>query len=548
MSIEKGLLANEDINFGVGTFTRKGRTGFPITVTQVSDLIAGTSGPLIDARRYTLFTDAVAAAVGKTLLLAAAVSLDANTTIGASTSLLVLQSGVISASGFTLTINGPPVNNPTHQWLSGFAAGEVLLGTNIEEIPIEWVGGGTGKTAAQNYNAVTVALATKTDWPIIKFGLGEYVISHATLPCVKVAKRGGIRGVVMTPYAAATSTILRNTGTTDCMEFDTPGFSSFIEDITLQGNSLSGIGLVLDNADNTRVTNVMLGDYSDASRGHGSHGLRIKKYSYWSRFENFWSCRNGGDGINIGTVYSEPTNDIRFRDVSVLNNAGRGIYAKGVQTLSFVGSADVEGNGGLGVHLDTDCYIVSTDNFWIEGNNGGLAAEQIRIDGGQISAHHRIRGALVGLGGINVISGNYIEIVNASANGGWVTLGANTSYCVVDLLDSTAVITDNGAWNQFRSHQLALAPRSTNYIMTGTDGVAYIEATSSATITLPPCNGSRIRTVTIAKGDTSGTITIQRAGSDTIVGGTSITMTGQYSSRVLVGSDGRWIIAASVGS
>lgn len=585
-----------------------------------------THGPhaWIDAADYATLTDAANAAIGKTLVISSSINLTLAEAAGGAVvipatvlGVFPMAPGIINKNtAASFTCNAPVIGNAKYQWLSGFAAGDLLFGENIEEMPIEWTGGGIGKTAAQNYTAAAVLLASKTDWPIVKFGLGEYLIEHATLPAIKVAKRAGIRGVVMTPYAASLGTIIRNTGTTDCCEFDTPGFASFIEDMTLQGNVNSGMGLVLDNADNTRVTNVMIGDYSDATRGHGSHGLRIKKYSYWSRFENLWICKNGGDGINIGSYvtgtgtgtlntltdntkawatnehqgnhfrdsagnrfavtantattltvagtpatgsyvladYNHPTNDLRFRDIAVLNNAGKGIYATAVQTLSFVGSADVEGNAGLGVHLDTDCYVVSTDNFWIEGNNHGgvtphdLTKEQIRVDGGQIAAHHRIRGALVGLGGINVISGNHIEIVNPMINGGWITLGANTTHCVVDLADGNATITDNGAWNQFRSTKIANADYGANIALLATSGTEYVEAKDSITVTLPDCSGSRFLIRTVSKKDAAGTITIARAGSNTINGATSITMTGQYSSRTLVGSDGRWVVASSVGS
>src|SRR3989337_2936812 len=151
MSIEKGLLAEEDLSLGTGTFTRRGRTGFPITVTKVSDLIDGANGPLVDARRFTNFNDAIAAAVGKTLLIAGSTNLPSGAiTIPVTVSVFPLQSGVINKSSATsLTINGPVVGDPKHQWLSGFAVGEVTFGS-ISKIYVDWFGAykdGTNATA-----------------------------------------------------------------------------------------------------------------------------------------------------------------------------------------------------------------------------------------------------------------------------------------------------------------------------------------------------------------------------------------------------------------
>ena len=163
MSIEKGLLSEQDFNFGVGTFERKGRTGFPITVNQVSDLIAGTTGPIIDARRFTLFTDAVSAAVGKTLLIAGAVSLPAGVIIiPATVSVLPLQSGVINkGSATSLTINGPVVGNPMHQWMSGFAVGDVTFGVgSIFTLNPKWLGAiGNGVTGSESVNVTALQTA-----------------------------------------------------------------------------------------------------------------------------------------------------------------------------------------------------------------------------------------------------------------------------------------------------------------------------------------------------------------------------------------------------
>src|SRR3990170_6190402 len=101
------------------------------TEHQVDRTHKSSHGPhvYIDEANYANFSAAAAAAPNKTLVVGRSINLDANTTINASTSLMPINPGVINANGFTLTINGPVVGDPKHQWLSGFAAGEVTFGS-----------------------------------------------------------------------------------------------------------------------------------------------------------------------------------------------------------------------------------------------------------------------------------------------------------------------------------------------------------------------------------------------------------------------------------
>ena len=128
----------------------------------VNDLLASTIAlqtdlyrtRVVDARTYTTFTEAVAAAANKTLLLCSSVTLDANTTIPDTVSLLVTRPGVINANGFTLTINGSVVGNPMHQWLSGFNPGDIVFGAgSVDHVNILWTG-------ANPYNNNSVDSAT----------------------------------------------------------------------------------------------------------------------------------------------------------------------------------------------------------------------------------------------------------------------------------------------------------------------------------------------------------------------------------------------------
>lgn len=126
--------------------------------------------PYVIAHFFSSFTNAVAAASGKTLVVAESVNLDANTTIPPNVAVMPLYPGVINANGYTLTINGPVVVTPMHQWLSGFAAGEVTFGVGIEKIYATWFGHvGDGTTYANNRTAGQMAIDAAPDGCTIVF-------------------------------------------------------------------------------------------------------------------------------------------------------------------------------------------------------------------------------------------------------------------------------------------------------------------------------------------------------------------------------------------
>src|SRR3989304_5679607 len=110
-----------------------------------------------------------------TLLICSSVTLDANTIIGTTTSIFPVNPGVINANGKTLTINGPVVGSPMHQWLSGFAAGEVM-GLRIA-YPL-WTGAvgdnSTDCTTALKVAYASVASATATACGKLVISKGVY--------------------------------------------------------------------------------------------------------------------------------------------------------------------------------------------------------------------------------------------------------------------------------------------------------------------------------------------------------------------------------------
>ena len=111
------------------------------TEHQVDGTHKSSHGPhvYIDEANYANFSAAVAAAANKTLVVGRSINLDANTIIAASTSIMPINPGVINANGFTLTIIGPVVGDPKHQWLSGFSAGVIFSNATTNIYP-EWFG------------------------------------------------------------------------------------------------------------------------------------------------------------------------------------------------------------------------------------------------------------------------------------------------------------------------------------------------------------------------------------------------------------------------
>lgn len=86
---------------------------------------------------------------------------------------------------------------------------------------------------------------------------------------------------------------------------------------------------------------------------------------------------------------------------------------------------------------------------------------------------------------------------------------------------------------------VGVVSKSANYTATGDDYAILVTAgIGTVTITLPDAATQLGQTLFIKKMDATGTVTIARAGSDTIEGATSVSMTTQYASRTLVAGAG----------
>lgn len=108
-------------------------------------------------------------------------------------------------------------------------------------------------------------------------------------------------------------------------------------------------------------------------------------------------------------------------------------------------------------------------------------------------------------------------------------------------LSTTSVATPTAAGtvtSYFPTIQSAVRTTDANYTITTTDGFGYfiINTTASRTLTLPAASANAGRVIKVKKtsSSTANTLIISRAGSDTIDGATSYTLTQQYDSLTIV--------------
>src|SRR3989304_1118388 len=159
------------------------------------------------------------AVANKTMILSSTVTLTANTVIPASVSIMPINPGVIVSNGYTLTINGPVVGNPMHQWLSGFASGDVTFGVGtIDWAYAEWWGAvavGYSTTANDCATAIQWAISSGADVKLLKgkygfgsalsmgkdgqtlFGSGRYLLTDNNGGTILIRK-SGFSGVGLT--------------------------------------------------------------------------------------------------------------------------------------------------------------------------------------------------------------------------------------------------------------------------------------------------------------------------------------------------------------
>lgn len=181
----------------------------------------------------------------------------------------------------------------------------------------------------------------------------------------------------------------------------------------------------------------------------------------------------------------------------------------------------------------------------IIGNNTGSSATPIALTGAQTTA---LLSNFVGDSG----SGGTKGLVPAPATGDAAAnkfLKADGTWAATPAGPTTATPTVAGIVTSFAPTVASSVTTvtSNNYTILTTDGFSTVlvsTGSSTRTITLPASSSNVGRTVFIQKTDTgTGSVTITRAGSDTIQGFTTLTLTNQYDCATLVGvGSNLWLI------
>lgn len=327
--------------------------------------------PFIDAERYSTFTAAVAAAANKTLRFSSSITLSANTVIPATVSLEPINPGILVSGGFTLAINGSVVGNPMHQWLSGFAAGEVVFGSNVSEVNAAWIGtdevainvfitaleyGGkiVKRAAIESINAgialdnrlitlegTSLAYQGCTDGTIIKkavnIAIGISVIAeHCTLENFKLDCDNKTGDGIVIQNCQAT-----------------------IKDVYVTNVGGTGIGIKLDQSSTTHLKRARATDCYQGlviGGGTGSQIVNIDDYQYnidtpGSRSDGMTVSNTTAGAYRMLTFDTDPTGKAI---VLAGNNTGLqfcSVYVENAGTHS-VDSINVEGSGNKNISFD----------------------------------------------------------------------------------------------------------------------------------------------------------------------------------------------------
>lgn len=384
MSIVKGLIGYNDVSYGSGAFSRKSRTGFDIDIDKFSNLVDYLNGPLIDASRYSSFTAAITAAAGKTLLISVPISLPSGTiSIPSNVSLLVLQSGSISkGSASSLNINGPVVGNPMHQWLVGFAAGEVTFEVgSVKTFHPIWVNYDLEITISAAPAGCVIELGNyasysiSNNWNINKAITVLGYFATITFPDATAVYRGikvtsgnvGIYGLTIVGggYAAAhyNRVGIHALGTSN---------ANRLENIIIQDCKISNIvqGIKLEyvdhfNVENNRIVNVYNAGISAQTVANGD----INK--------NYIDNVTESQSYGIAVTCTDTANDTVSKDVTIHNNiiknvlTWHGIDTHGGKNLVVTDNVVNECKDGImiGVLQRGSGLFEMPDNTIITGNN-----------------------------------------------------------------------------------------------------------------------------------------------------------------------------------
>ena len=193
-----------------------------------------------------------------------------------------MSPGVINkGSAISLTINGPVVGDPKHQWLSGFAAGEVTFGVgSVDGIRPEWVGAkadsnGTGTNGTDNTSFFAVANGACNSIHFILLGSGIYRVT---------ATSGNFAVSITNPMKGQGTTLSKiyNSGVGSALKIQGAMYFVRSSNFSIIGNTLSEDGIVTNTTGISQEIAYCTFENID-SYNHGRHGL-IQRYSWATRW------------------------------------------------------------------------------------------------------------------------------------------------------------------------------------------------------------------------------------------------------------------------
>lgn len=173
-----------------------------------------------------------------------------------------------------------------------------------------------------------------------------------------------------------------------------------------------------------------------------------------------------------------------------------------------------------------------------QGTGGVTTAAATSGKGGSYNWTAGTGGANSNAAGIAGDGGDYaLDAGPAGVNSGGAAAGSNGTVSIGSTNAKTITVGNSSASLSFSGGvKFSVAAKTANYTLTPADNIITVDATAgNVTLTLPAASASVGQTYRIKRIDGSvNTITVARAGADTIDGATSTTLVTQYSSKDIV--------------
>ena len=435
----------------------------------------------IYAHMFSSFTDAVTAAAGKTLIIMESINLPAGAiTIPSNVSVFPIQGGVINKSAATsLTINGPVVGNPRHQWLSGFVPGDVIIdGVKNIDIWSEWWGAvadsngatGNGTDNGTAINCAIRAILGATQKPSLGFTGGGY---RFTTP-LNFTPTGQVTGFTVRGNAPRGS--LSGSQAPTCMRLIWDGVDSAraITSTVLMGDRINGwlaMGFDIEGISITKATgntstvtmlelNIGSCTFKNVTAYGGQRGIDF------NGIDNVMIGVTGtenGIGLSFSTDYGFTTTKNYFYGCAFSYNSQQGILDTCSAGTEIYG-CDLEFNGREAIRIDLSANTPPEGNSFtilgghIEGNsiNSASFPQQVFVKGHASASYDnfQMENTTMQMSGDTATRHVYIERVgNAKIAPKWLSLAAPTTAHIYDGGNNNGVIiegsitTTDGAGN-----------------------------------------------------------------------------------------------------